>query len=292
MPQQLRLTHATGVAVLSTLGAELMQWCCVGRDLIWTGDARFWPRRAPVLFPFCGWLNGGRFRHKGREYASPVHGFAPDAEFSVEQSSASHVRFGLRDSEQSRAQFPFAFRLSVDVTLGDAGLRYSFTVENPGDEPLPYALGFHPGFLWPFDGGAKEGYRILFERAEQPQAVKVAPGGLFSNAMLPLPLHDRTLDIAAALQAQDSLPLMQTASGALAFVAPSGARIEMAGEGFANWVLWSRPGAGYLCIEPWTGQGDPVGFAGQISEKPGMILLPPGARRSHATTMRFMNAGI
>lgn len=89
-----------------------------------------------------------------------------------------------------------------------------------------------------------------------------------------------------------TLPLMQTASGALAFVAPSGARIEMAGEGFANWVLWSRPGAGYLCIEPWTGQGDPVGFAGEISDKPGMILLPPGARRSHAVTMRFMNAGI
>src|SRR3546814_7679553 len=35
--------------------------------------------------------------------------------------------------------------------------------------------------------------------------------------------------------------------------------------------LWQKPGAHYLCIEPWAGMADPEGFDGDIWMKPGIM---------------------
>jgi galactose mutarotase-like enzyme len=44
--------------------------------------------------------------------------------------------------------------------------------------------------------------------------------------------------------------------------------------------IWQKPGAHYLCIEPWQGIADPVGFEGDLRDKPGVVSLPPGEARS------------
>ncbi len=44
--------------------------------------------------------------------------------------------------------------------------------------------------------------------------------------------------------------------------------------------LWQKPGAHYLCIEPWAGMADPVNFDGEIWDKPGIMRLDPGDQRS------------
>ena len=40
-----------------------------------------------------------------------------------------------------------------------------------------------------------------------------------------------------------------------------------------------KPGASFLCIEPWQGHSDPAGFTGPIDEKPGVVMVAPGERR-------------
>jgi hypothetical protein len=40
-----------------------------------------------------------------------------------------------------------------------------------------------------------------------------------------------------------------------------------------------RPGADFLCIEPWHGTASPVDFDGEFRDKPGLMLIPPGERR-------------
>jgi len=42
--------------------------------------------------------------------------------------------------------------------------------------------------------------------------------------------------------------------------------------------IWSKPGADFLCIEPWAGHSDPVGYAGEFRDKPAVVLLPPAAQ--------------
>ncbi len=45
--------------------------------------------------------------------------------------------------------------------------------------------------------------------------------------------------------------------------------------------IWMKPGAGFICIEPWHGFASPEDFDGELKDKPGMTLVAPG------TTKRF-----
>ena len=290
MTKPIRLGFGDSRADVSLRGAEILSWRCAGKELLWHGDQRYWTRTAPVLFPFCGWLNGGVFRHRGRAYGLPVHGFGPDAAFVPQATGANAVRLRLCDTPESRARFPFAFALTVDITLAHNAFSYAFTVENPGKAPLPYALGFHPGFRWPFDGGDKNAYRVAFARLERPVSERIAPGGLFAGETQPAPIQGSVLDIAAALTQQDSLVMLHAASDSLSFVAPGGARLDIATENFPHWVFWSLSGAEYLCIEGWTGQGDPVGFSGNLAQKPGMTWLKPGDVQRHSFAVSYRAA--
>ena len=41
--------------------------------------------------------------------------------------------------------------------------------------------------------------------------------------------------------------------------------------------VWSKPGAPFVCIEPWRGIADPVGFTGDFRTKPGVFMVAPGS---------------
>ena len=41
-------------AAVDSEGAQLLSLALDGREYLWRGDGRWWPRRAPVLFPIVG----------------------------------------------------------------------------------------------------------------------------------------------------------------------------------------------------------------------------------------------
>jgi galactose mutarotase-like enzyme len=43
--------------------------------------------------------------------------------------------------------------------------------------------------------------------------------------------------------------------------------------------IWSKPGAGFVCLEPWQGYADPSDFDGELAEKPGIVAIPPQSDR-------------
>ena len=45
---------------------------------------------------------------------------------------------------------------------------------------------------------------------------------------------------------------------------------------FPTLGVWTKPGADFICIEPWQGFSDPVGFAGDIRDKPGIFEIAAG----------------
>ena len=51
--------------------------------------------------------------------------------------------------------------------------------------------------------------------------------------------------------------------------------------------IWQKPGAQYLCIEPWAGMADPEGFDGEIWDKPGIIRLGPEEQRAFRMFVRL-----
>ena len=74
----------------------------------------------------------------------------------------------------------------------------------------------------------------------------------------------------------DALIFDQLKSRRVSYGAPTGPTLAIDFADFPTLGVWTKPGAGFICIEPWQGCSDPVGFAGDIREKPGIIEIAPG----------------
>jgi galactose mutarotase-like enzyme len=278
------LANASASAAISTLGAEPREWNVDGHSLLWSGDPSWWPKRSPILFPVVGWTRNGEMRIKGKRYPLGLHGFASTQAFEIASRTQESVRMQLRDNAATRALYPFAFELDVDYRLSPTSLAASFTVHNPGAEPLPYALGLHPGFAFPLAGGRPQDHHVVLDEEVSPDVPMIAPGGLISRRSRTLALEGGVLRLAPELFANDALCFLDAASTDVAYANGSGAAIEISAEDFPHVALWTKPGAPFLCIECWTGHSDPEGFEGDIFEKPSMRLLRAGASARHGVT--------
>jgi galactose mutarotase-like enzyme len=209
------------------------------------------------------------------------HGFARDSRFDWTERTATTARLVLTDNAATRAAYPFAFRFEIAYAMTADGLAITFTVQNTGDVPLPASMGAHPAFNWPLAPGvAKEAHHLTFSAAEPAPIRRVRPDGLLRAEHLPSPIAGHVLALHDGLFVEDAVILDRVASRSLRYGAPGTETVEVSWDGFPELGIWTRPGVDLLCIEPWAGMSDPVGFEGEIGEKPGMMILPPGTSRS------------
>jgi len=268
-------------AVIDPLGAELVSLSdAAGRQFLWNGDPAWWTGHAPILFPIIGELAGGTYRLGGRSYSLARHGFARRSTFRCEEHEpGSRARFRLEDDEATRAVYPFPFSLDLLYEVRGRTLTVVATVINRGDQPMPFSLGLHPAFAWPLPGGGdKDAHKIVFEQPEPAPIFRLDANGLLAHSE-PSPVKDGTLALSSALFAEDALILDQPASRQLCYRGENGVGIDIAFDGFPQLGIWQKPGAPFLCIEPWAGLADPADFTGDFREKPGILQLAPGAER-------------
>jgi galactose mutarotase-like enzyme len=287
MTDAIALTHLSGDrAEILTHGAELAAWRAQGVDMIWAKDPKIWDQTAPVLFPIVGWTRDSQVRVGGRIYPLSLHGFAWKKRFEVAERRDDYLRLTLVDDDETRALYPFAFRFEVEFRLHAGALENSLIVANIDSRPLPYACGLHPAFCWPL-AGSNAPHAITFETEERPDVPIIGPGGLFSKPIRKTPLVGRRLPLEPLMFAHDALCFLNLASHSLVFDNGAGGRLAVTLQDFPHVGFWTLPPAPYLCIEPWTGYGDPEEFRGDLYEKPSMRLLAPGERARHGAIFAF-----
>ncbi len=270
-------------ADIHPLGAEL--WSLrdtEGRELMTDADPRWWTGHAPLLFPFVGRSRGDVYRLDGRDYPMPQHGFARRMPFAVAGQSDHTVTLRLEDDGEARAVYPFPFRLDMTFAVEGSTLRMTAAVTNRGDADMPFSFGYHPAFAWPLPyGGAAEDHRIVFEKPEPAPIRKVgSEPGLIAHESAPSPVAGDTLAPTHAMFEGDALIWDELSSRSLLWGVPGAKRLKIDFPDTPWLGLWQKPGAHYLCVEPWAGMADPVGFTGDIWGKQGIMRLAPGASRS------------
>lgn len=286
-----RLAAHGATALVDPLGAEPLTWSPAERNLLWTGDPAFWDRRAPVLFPVVGSSVDGMVRIGGATYPMPQHGFAKDRLFEPVEHSPDMVRLRLRADEATRRHYPFSFRLDITLALSPTTFVVSAEVANEGPEPMPYALGFHPGFAWPFDAATRDGHHVAFAADEVPEVPGIVPVvGLLERRLRPIPLANRRLDLSPDLFRGGALILRDAASRSLSLVGPGGSSITVEAEGFRHWAVWTKPGAGFVCLEALTGHADWTDADGDIAQRNSILWLAPRDTARHRVTMRFVQS--
>jgi galactose mutarotase-like enzyme len=269
-------------AEIDAMGAELHALRDrQGRDLLWNGDPAFWTGRAPILFPIVGMLNGGRYRLDGRLYEMPKHGFARRRLFEVVDAADDRVTMRLRWDEATWSIYPFAFELDLQFTVARATLTITATVRNLGKTgDMPASFGFHPALRWPLPyDQPRAAHRIQFENEEPGPVSRIDAQGLVKPEGYTTPVVGRDLALRDDLFVDDALIFDQISSRALRYGAPEGPSLEVRFPETSLLGVWTKPGAGFICIEPWHGWADPVGFEGDFRAKPGIVLIPPGEAR-------------
>ena len=264
-------------AAINPLGAELTSLRdAEGRELMTDADPAYWTGHAPILFPIVGRLNGDALRLDGRDYAMKQHGFARRQLFELAARTATGVTFRLTANDDTRACYPFEFELGVSFSIEGATLTIGVRISNPGTAPLPASLGFHPAFAWPLPYGRPRGdHRIRFA-ADEPGYIIELADGLFA-ARRPSPLDGRDLILADELFAHDALIWDPVASQSVTYGAPDGPQLRVDFPNTPYLGIWTKPGAAFVCIEPWHGHADPAGFDGDFRTKPGVFEVAPGS---------------
>lgn len=278
---------------INPLGAEL--WAlrdAEGRDLLWNGDPTFWTGRAPILFPIVGALAGGSYRLGETRYALPQHGFGRRRPFAVVDAHPAHARLRLVSDAETRAVYPFDFTLEIAFDVADAHLAVAATLRNTGASDLPASFGFHPAFRWPLPGGgARAAHQIHFDAVETAPVHRPDGDGLLVPAERPDHLAGRVLRLDDALFASGALIFTALAGHGLTYGCADSPHLRVTYPDTPHLGLWSKPGAPFVCIEPWQGHADPAGFDGAFWDKPGIVRLAPGERRTWRMGVDVLSAG-
>lgn len=274
------LTNAQLTARISDMGAELQALAPVGGpDLLWHGDPAHWGGRSPVLFPIVGRAEDDRIAVNGHVAQMAQHGFARRSRFTRVAGDAGFCRHVLTASEDSRASYPFDFRLELTHALEGASLSVTAEVTNLDTTPMPFGLGFHPAFLWPLPGAEGQPHHIRLDNGGAPALARLR-GGLMNDDRLPSPFRAGEMVLDPAMFEEDAMIFPEGAGEGLRYTAPGAPGLRFAFTGLPNLALWSKPGAPFLCIEPWHGMAAAAGRGPEIAARPWSITLPPGESRS------------
>ena len=285
-----QLSNGTLSASINPFGAELSSLRDAdGRELMTNADPAFWRGRAPILFPIVGRLNDDVLWLDGDSYRMEKHGFARRSMFDPVDVTGTTASFRMTDNVETYAQFPFHFLLEISFAIADATLVMTATIGNSGDTPMPFSFGWHPAFAWPLPyGHPRDDHRIVFETEEPDMLKGLTPEGLIAEDR-PTPVDGKILRLADALFERDALIWNPIHSRQLCYGANTGPQLDISFPDTPRLGIWTKPGAHYICIEPWQGIADPVGYQGDFCDKPGVMMLAPAAQ--HRIEMRVTVSG-
>jgi galactose mutarotase-like enzyme len=255
-----------------------------GRDLLWNGDPAVWAGRAPILFPIVGVLVGGTYHLGSKSYSLPRHGFARNRMFSTESADPTETVFRLSDDDETLRVYPFRFNLDMQFKLIGPTLSVTASIHNRGDEIMPASFGFHPAFRWPLPYGQPRAAHFIEFAADEPDPVRrLDAAGLLTPVHHPTPIVQRRLLLKDELFEGDALILDRIRSRSVIYGAAAAPRLQVRFADAPFLGIWSKPGAHFICIEPWHGISDAAGFSGDFRDKSGVELIAAGD--SFSTTM-------
>lgn len=271
---------------IATLGAELQSIRSSEREYLWHGDAQYWNRRSPILFPFVGSVWNAEYCHAGKVYGMNQHGFARDMEFSVVRQSDSEVVMAVESTAETLLRYPFPFRLEISYRLHERTLTVGWRVVNTGEEEMHFQIGAHPAFVWDNSDAVRRGSFVFDAQGpvagtllDQKGCIHAEPqyfsqpleaGSKAGEGVLPL-THDYFDEMDTLVLEHDqvhSVLLRDNADQPIVGV-------RFAAPVVGIWTPTAKQ-APFVCIEPWYGRCDRAHNTGELAQHDWTNHLAPG----------------
>ena len=241
-----------------------------GTDLLWDAEPKFWKRHSPVLFPNVGKTYKNTVKINGTQYPTSQHGFARDSEFKCIHAGKETSTFLLTSTEEMKEVYPFDFELFITYTLEKNVLHVKWEVKNPSDETIYFTIGGHPAFRFGKSEEKKEDYILRFPGKEKLEYILINPAeaAVDPEKVSELHLENECCPMTEKLFEKDALIFDHAQIEEVWMCRKDGTPyVGMKAEGFPNFGIWSVKDAPFVCLEPWMGRCDNIGFNQELSQK-------------------------
>lgn len=258
------------------MGAELNSFKSkkTGFEFIWGGNTDIWYGQSPILFPIIGRLLDDKYRLDGKEYTMPKHGIVRKKPFKLIEKTDNSLKFIQSDDEESLQSYPYHFDLIVEFKITDNGLSVTHTVVNKNDCTMYYSFGAHPAF------NCEIGDYLEFSENEHLLTEQIDHESILIEEKFPVDLDGKKLVITENLFDDDALILSDYKSKAISLKSNNHNRVVKFNFDSPFLGIWAKPGAPYVCIEPWWGVNDNYDKKDDFSQKRGIMSLEPKEEKS------------
>ncbi len=270
---------------ISEFGAELKSILKDGYEYIWQGDPQIWDGSAPILFPLCGASRDNKYVLNGQEFNILQHGFAKEKMFEVESATDKKAVFLLKDDEETRKVFPFKFEFRAIFTLKNNTLKTEYKVKNLTDDTMYFSVGSHEAFVVP---EGIEDYDIIFPKKEVLETLLCNGPLLQKHKMMiakntnVLPMYDKyfLLDtlIFGDLNSKSAILKNRKTERAVKVDFPDA----------DYFLIWHKPFAPYVCLEPWSGMADREDSDYDITKRDAIISLNANKEYTNTHTVTIL----
>ena len=253
------------------MGAELTSVYSKENDFeyLWQGNPDIWNGQSPILFPIVGRLIDDKFALDGKEYSMPKHGFARRKQWDFLGSDRDSMSFRLCDDEETRKLYPFSFEFIMTFTLEGNKISVKHEIRNTGDNTMYFSLGAHPAF------NCDIGDRLIFSHEETLEAFKIdLEKSLVLPEMTPVMKDETDLVITEDIFKEDALIFKYIKSDFVTLESKNHS-IKFSLNTAPYLGIWAKPGAPYVCIEPWFGVNDFKDKKTDFSKKEAINTLEP-----------------
>ena len=243
-----------------------------GYEFMWQGNPDIWGGQAPILFPIVGRLIDDKYTLDGTEYEMPKHGFVRKMPWTFIGAEGNSMSFRLSATAETKAMYPYEFDLTVTYTLEGNSLVVSHDIANKNDSVMYFSIGAHPAF------NCAIGDVLTFDESETVYTEKIdLVKSLRLPEKFPVLKNEKDIVITNDIFKEDALILSDIKSENITLNISEGNRKIIFNLGGAPYLgIWAKPGAPYVCIEPWYGVNDSQEKKDDISLKDAINAIKSG----------------
>lgn len=253
-------------------GAELSSFKSLDTSIeyLWQGNPEVWYGQSPILFPIVGTLLDNKCRINGKEYEMFRHGIARKRDFELKEQSDNRLILTQSWNEDSLERYPFKYIFDIEFKLEGKKLTVTHIIKNADNKTMYFSIGAHPGF------NCKIGDRIEFEEPETLKCEKIDTDSILDGKYYPTLNNEKTIVIRKDIFDDDALILSGMKSDTLYLKSDFRPQYIKFNFGKAPVLgIWAKPGAEYVCIEPWYGINDSREVKKDFSQKRLIQKLEP-----------------
>ena len=249
-------------------------------EYIWIGDATYWKRHAPQLFPCIGRLTNNQYSMDGALHEMGQHGFLRDYELTKVEESETSLHLRLTSDASTRQLYDRAWTVDIFYSLCGKTLSVKFQVRNCDTRTMRFGYGIHPGFNVPLNPALRfEDYRLDFHKVSIPKQMELTERYTISGGM-----HDYTLEEGRYLSLQhslfdhDAIILKDMPHTVTLGSQKDEKKVTVAFPDMPYLGIWHAPetDAPFVCIEPWSSLPSTDGVIDEFETKPDFITVEPG----------------